>query len=278
MIERVARVVGTSRPRFWLYTAGPVFVGLAYAVDSPTALGSPVVLGLALYCLVPANVYLYGVNDIFDRDVDADNPKKSGRERRFLGDPVVVAAVLVSALLGLGVLVLLPDSARVWFGGFLVLATLYSVPPVRFKTRPGLDSVSNGLYILPGVAAYTAVSGVSPPLLVIVAGWVWAMGMHTFSAIPDIESDRGAGIETTATVLGRQGALEYCGVMWFVAAVLFGLVDVRAGLLLGVYPVVLGLVWVTDRSLQQVYWWFPWVNTGVGFVLTIAGLGGLVYA
>jgi hypothetical protein len=33
----------------------------------------------------------------------------------------------------------------------------YSAPPLRFKTTPFLDSLSNGLYILPGVVAYAAI-------------------------------------------------------------------------------------------------------------------------
>ncbi|TKX77983.1 lycopene elongase, partial [Halorubrum sp. SD626R] len=59
-----------SRPRFWLYLAGPVAVGVTYGIGDVSGLFTPVTVGLAAYFLVPANVHLYGVNDAFDADID----------------------------------------------------------------------------------------------------------------------------------------------------------------------------------------------------------------
>jgi 4-hydroxybenzoate polyprenyltransferase len=102
------------------------------------------------------------------------------------------------------------------------------------------------------------------------------MAMHTFSAIPDIGPDRRAGIRTTATVLGERRTLAYCGVCWLLAAGAFGLLDVRAGALLLLYPLLAAGVAETDISVSRAYWWFPAVNTLVGMVLTLGGLWGVV--
>ncbi|QLC35030.1 prenyltransferase (plasmid) [Halarchaeum sp. CBA1220] len=275
-MSRLRRLLVQSRPRFWLYLAGPALVGIAYGARSTTDLYAPASLALLAYFLLPANVYLYGANDVFDADVDAENPKKEGRERRYRGDPVLVAAVAVSALLGVALAVALPVTAP-WILAFLVLGWAYSAPP-RLKTKPPLDSLSNGLYVLPGVAAYAALTGETAPLPAIAGGWLWTMAMHTFSAIPDIEPDRRAGIDTTATVLGETRALAYCGACWFLAAVVFGLLDVRAGLLLGVYPLFALGLHASDVALERAYWWFPAVNAAVGAVLTVGGLWGVVRA
>ena len=64
-------VLRMSRPRFWPYLAGPVVVGVAYAAASTAELFAPVAVALFVYFLLPANVFLYGVNDVFDADVDA---------------------------------------------------------------------------------------------------------------------------------------------------------------------------------------------------------------
>jgi len=272
------RLVVRSRPRFWLYLAGPVLVGLAYGADTIAEVLSPIGLLLFLYFLVPANVFLYGINDIFDAEIDRRNPKKGNRETRYRGDRLTRIAVILSVALGIGLLIVVPPGVMPWLVGFLVLGAAYSAPPLRLKTRPPLDSVSNGLYILPGVAAYVAVAGVLPPILAIVGAWFWAMAMHTFSAIPDIRPDREAGIRTLATLLGRRGTLVYCGGTWLLATLAFGLLSPLAGGLMAIYPALVTVIWVADLPVDRAYWWFPGINALAGMVLTLGGLWGLVYA
>ncbi|WP_224268263.1 prenyltransferase [Haloprofundus salinisoli] len=274
---RLGHLLKLSRPRFWFYLAGPVVVGVAFAAESIPELFAPLALVLFGYFLVPGNVFLYGVNDAFDADIDAENPKKDDKEVRFGGDPVVVAVVAASGLLGLALLAVTPRIAWVWLAAHFFLAVEYSAPPLRFKTTPLLDSLSNGLYILPGVAANAAVAGEHPPLLAVLGGWLWTMGMHTFSAIPDIEHDREADIRTTATVLGETRTYAYCAGCWLAAALAFGLVDLRIGLLLLAYPVAVFAIYRSNVDVSRAYWWYPALNTGVGMALTVGALWRLVY-
>jgi 4-hydroxybenzoate polyprenyltransferase len=265
-----------SRPRFWFYLAGPVLVGVSYAAETPSELFAPAAVALFAYFLLPANVYLYGVNDVFDRDVDEANPKKEGREARYQGGRAVAAVVAACGLLLAPVAAPLSEQARPYLAGWFLLATEYSAPPLRFKTTPFLDSLSNGLYVLPGAAAYAAVAGAHPPLLAVAGGWLWAMGMHTFSAIPDIEPDREAGIDTTATFLGETGAFAYCAAVWLLSAVVFALVDYRLGLLLLAYPVLVFGIRRFSVDVDRAYWWYPAVNTLVGALFTLGGLWGVL--
>jgi 4-hydroxybenzoate polyprenyltransferase len=266
-----------SRPRFWLYLAGPVIVGVAYGATGVGDLFAPLAVALFSYFLLPANVFLYGVNDVFDADIDEENPKKDDREVRYQGDRLVPAAVVVSGLLGAAFVPFLPTVGVVAMAAFLLLSVEYSAPPLRFKTTPFLDSLSNGLYVLPGVIAYAGLTGQGPPLAAIAGGWLWAMGMHTFSAIPDIEPDREAGIETTATFLGEPRTYAYCAACWIAAAVVFGLVHPFFAAVLGVYPVFIAGILASDVSVERAYWWFPFLNTAAGMVLTLGGLWVVLY-
>lgn len=236
------------------------------------------IIALFAFFLLPANVFLYGVNDIFDADVDEANPKKSDREVRYSGQQFVPIAVLMSALVGLALVPLLPAGSLLWVAGFYFLGAQYSAPPARFKTTPVLDSVSNGLYMMPGAAAYVALSGTQPPTLAIVGAWLWTMGMHTFSAIPDIEPDRKAGIRTTATVLGESHTYAYCLGCWALSAASFGLLDTRLGALFSIYPALVLAVALTEIDVSKAYWWFPVINTVVGAFFTMGGLWLLVYS
>ncbi len=275
--EHASYVFVLSRPRFWFYLAGPVVVGVTYGASTVDELVTPVTLGLLAYFLLPANVFLYGINDIFDREIDVRNPKKERKEARYGGQWYVPVVVSLTALLALAFVPVLSAGALAWIGVFLVLGAAYSAPPARLKTTPVLDSLSNGLYIAPGVAAYVAVAGSQPPVLAIIGAWAWAMGMHTFSAIPDIVPDRNAGIQTTATVLGERRTYAYCGGCWLASALAFGTLEPRLGVLLGIYPVLAGAIATTPIAVDRAYWWFPAINTVVGALLTIGGLQVIVH-
>ena len=277
----VGYLLRLSRPRFWLYLAGPVVVAVAFAADSVAELFSPLALVLFAFFAVPANVYLYGINDIFDADVDEANPKKDEKEVRYDGSRLTLGGVAVTGLAGLAFVPYFAlqgqYAAAAVTVAYLFLATEYSAPPLRFKTVPFFDSISNGLYILPGVLAWTAIEGTLPPFGAIVGGWLWTMGMHTFSAIPDIEPDREAGIRTTATELGEFNTFLYCALAWLLAAAAFVTVHPFFTVVLLLYPLlVFGIVYA-DVDPDEAYWWYPLINTLTGMVITLAGLWVLVY-
>ncbi|MFB6210015.1 MAG: prenyltransferase [Halobacteriales archaeon] len=281
-MDRLRYLLALSRPRFWLYLAGPVIVGVTFGAREPAMLFSTPAVVLFLYFLVPGNVLLYGINDVFDADIDVTNPKKDegAREVRYQGDRTVLAAITLATLIGMavtGYVATITVAAVPWLIGFFALAIAYSTPPIRFKTTPLLDSLSNGLYILPGIAAYVTLVGQQPPLAGIIGGLFWTMGMHTFSAIPDIEPDRQAGIDTTATWLGERRTYAYCAVVWLASAAAFATLSTRLGVAMLVYPLFVLSVAGTDIAVDRAYWWFPALNTLMGMAITMGGLWRLVH-
>jgi len=98
------------------------------------------------------------------------------------------------------------------------------------------------------------------------------MGMHTFSAIPDIEPDRRAGVRTTATVLGEHRSVAYCAGCWLAAAAVFGLVHPFFAAVLGAYPLSVAGIVAADVDVDRAYWWFPAINSLAGMAITLAGL------
>lgn len=249
-------VLKLSRPRFWLYTTGPFLVGSLAAYK--WAIVDPFFwTGFFLFLLI-ANIFLYGINDIFDQDTDAHNVKKTQKEVKATKAHdffVIVSAVI----LGLASF-MLKGEILVAYVIFLLLSFFYSAPPFRFKKYPLVDSMSNVLYIMPGLIGYLYYGGtISWP--VIFAAWCWVAAMHLYSAIPDIVPDKKAGLFTTAVVFGKKRSLILCFILWSLATILSGF---WFGL---VYPFMIVLSFY--KPVDKLYWYFPIINAIIGTILTL---------
>jgi lycopene elongase/hydratase (dihydrobisanhydrobacterioruberin-forming) len=269
-------LVRTSRPRFWLYLAGPYLVGYAAGIERLQVGFDPLFAAWLAYFLFPANVLLYGVNDLFDGDTDRFNPKKLDKEnllaggeagllRRALAVVAVVTAVAVAASGS-------PRIALLW-AAFIALAVGYSAPPLRLKARPVLDSASNILYGIPGFIGFYQSSGRMPGAAAVAAVFCWTAAMHLFSAVPDIDSDRRAGLRTTAVALGYRGSLAACAALWLaaLAAGAWGSLAVGVAAAGIIYPAIpLWLALGPERRIGPVYWLFPYINAAAGFALFAA--------
>ncbi len=260
-----------SRVRFWLYLGGTYLVGYALGATTLEQFAQPSFLLHLFYFLLPANILLYGINDLFDQDTDRLNPKKGGREHRL---QVRETRRLRTLLLAVGafslLMVFVQESVleTFLFTAFLLLAVLYSAPPARLKAVPFLDFSSNILYGVPGILAFVQAGGSLPPGLAILAIFLWTSAMQLFSAVPDIASDARAGLRTTAVWLGRRASLVLCVALWFAFAVLVTQVLQvflpwsYGTFLYGILP----LVALHPRvDVVRVYWIFPYLNGLAGF-------------
>lgn len=256
-----------------MYLLGPFMIALA-----ATSLRPPLAVWLlGLYLTLPANLLIYGVNDLFDAETDRLNPKKRSYENllRPAERRTLITAILVLNLPFLALVPFLPH-AWPWLLLFVITGVGYSMPPLRAKGRPVLDAAFNILYVAPGIAAFATLSGGRPPLPVLAAALLWCMAMHAYSAVPDITADRAAHVRTVATLFGRERTLVLCGVAYASAAVLaypaLGALAVAGGL------VYVGMIALSLRSrepdeLFAIYRRFPLLNTAVGAaVFVVIGL------
>lgn len=261
-----------SRPRFWIYVFGPYLVGLAAGISSREDLLRLYVLFFAIFFLLPANLLIYGINDIFDWETDRLNPKKAEYETLVRPESHRRLAIWI-------VVLNLPFVAATYFfapqalpslAGFIFFSVFYSAPPIRAKAVPIIDSIFNVLYVFPGAFAYQMVTGEFPPLLVLAAGWLWTMAMHAYSAIPDIKADREAGVATVAKLLGRSGTLVFCLACYLASGLLsfpfLGYAAIAGG---GVYSAMIAISFFSKSSdgIFSIYQRFPIVNAIVGFAL-----------
>lgn len=266
MDRTIAYIIKSSRPRFWLYLAGPFLIGLGRHIE-------PLAIYGFFYFLIPANIYLYGVNDLADYDTDSHNDKKTKKEVRTTSKKsrtIITYAVIASTALSLPLFIFGNSTVQLTTLSFLILATLYSMPPARFKALPIIDFASNVLYIFPGLVAYGFVTNQLPSSTIIIAGALWTWAMHLYSAIPDIEPDKKAGIQTSAVFFGKDISLLICTVFWL-GGILLGSYIHTLILLLGIiYPIIPLVLYFKNarrRLIEKVYWYFPFMNGILGFSL-----------
>ncbi|MEP6944597.1 MAG: prenyltransferase [Acidobacteriota bacterium] len=266
-----------SRPRFWFYTLGPFLIGLVSAVADKRELLDWRVFVFILFFTLPANLLIYGINDIFDYETDKLNPKKAGYE--ILVQPkahrsLIFWICLLNVPFVLAVCFFSP-TALPSLAGFLFFSIFYSAPPVRAKVFPFLDSIFNVLYFFPAAFAYQMLTGSFPPVPVVFAAGLWTMAMHAYSAIPDIKADKEAGLHTIATQLGDSGTHLFCMTCFaisFAIGAMFIPPSSRFAPILGVAALLyLVLIFVSYRNNQEedlsIYRFFPYLNTASGFLL-----------
>ena len=213
-------LVVSSRPLSWVNTAFPF--GLTYYLfvgqfDALFVVGT-------LFFLIPYNVLMYGINDVFDYESDLRNPRKGGVEGALLGPELHRPMVLLSALLPLPFLVPLIRWGSLLSTGVLALALFfvvaYSAKNFRFKEIPFVDSVTSSLhFVMPAVFAMALVgaelTGLSLTLLA--SFFFWGMASHAFGAVQDVVADREAGVGSIATAIGAKGTVRFAVVLYLVA-------------------------------------------------------------
>ena len=233
------------------------------------------------YFFIPANIFIYGVNDYWDTDTDDINPKKGDKEEKLTEDKKRRLVIILLVVTFLSFVLFLSQSSeeKIIWGLFLFLSYFYSAKPLRFKAIPVLDFSSNMLYIAPGIFGYYLASGQWPNILLVIAGYLHISAMHIFSAIPDIVPDRKAGIQTTAVVLGERKALKVCLALWSGLAVVVCLLadfSILSFLSLAL-PAVPFLLLVKDLKIKKVYWYLPIINILLGGMLTLALLYKIIF-
>jgi 4-hydroxybenzoate polyprenyltransferase len=261
-----------SRFRFWIYTGGTYVVGYALGFTAFSDFFNPAYYLYLFYFFIPANIFIYGVNDYWDKETDDLNPKKDEKEYRIHQKDKKTLLNVIYLVTGFSlILMLFQDTPeKIIFSIFLLLSYFYSAKPLRFKEKPFLDFSSNYLYIMPGIFAYYLVSGSIPSLIILIGAYLHISAMHIFSAIPDIKYDKAAKITTTPVFIGEKASLVLCLIFWLgLSLIVVSLARYYPlSFLVFLYPL-FPLIPLIKKNIKiiDVYWYLPYVNTCLGGIL-----------
>lgn len=321
-----------SRPRFWHYVLGPMLIlfassGFFEEIQwSFSRWGTDwifywiVLLILLGYFMLPANLWIYGRNDIADGDTDKFNKKKGTYESKIDDSHsiksklkksiwiwnigyILMWSFLISFLMMIAdcfprsvnaymcdVLITRPWDFTLWLWWlyiiylwftllillpFFITSYLYSCKPLRAKALPFVDGIMNILYIITPLSiiawidrsySYT-IFYLHDVAIYGIAALFRCMAMHCYSAIPDIEADRQAWLNTTAVYLGKQKSLIYCTLLYILATALSFPILGWFSIVAGAIYLAMMLVSYTKKDIFSLYKLFPYINFAVGFSL-----------
>jgi len=282
-----AQVLWSSRPVSWINTAFPF--GAAYLLAGG-GIDVAWVVGV-LYFLIPYNLLMYGINDVFDYESDLRNPRKGGIEGAVLSNrwhrTTLWAAVgsNVPFLVFLALVGDLAAAAVLTVSVFAVVA--YSAPRLRFKERPGLDSLTSAThFVSPAVYGIALADGAvtSSVVLALAAFFAWGAASQAFGAVQDITADRAGGLGSIATVFGARRTVRLALVGYLLASVLLLPLGWPGWVCAALPLLYVANVWpyrnLTDAECERANaGWrrFLWLNMVAGFVVTqvmiLAALG-----
>lgn len=279
--SKIKKLLLISRPISWPNTAYPF--AAAYLVAGGS-LGPMFWVGV-LYFLIPYNLLMYGVNDVFDYESDIRNPRKGGiegaKEQKSLHPLILKTALwsnipfLIYFLLSGSVLSSLILLVLIFF------VVAYSLAGLRFKEIPLLDSITSSLHFVGPMIYGLSLTGLEPSHLPFIIGFfLWGCASHAFGAIQDIIPDRAGNLKSIATVLGARTTLYLVILLYTLASLIVtiqGPLAAVVGLTGLVYVInVLPFVRITDKtSAATNKGWrrFIWLNLFTGFIVTLVLIG-----
>lgn len=279
-METLKQLFWSSRPISWINTAYPF--GLAYWLATGDT-GVTLWLG-ALFFLIPYNLLMYGINDVFDYESDLRNPRKGGIEGSLL-DPkwhaITVKAAIWSCVPFVAYLTVVGTSSSTsWLYLTLFAVIAYSAKGLRFKEKPFLDSITSSLHFVGpmvfGLLLADVELGQPQILIAIFAFFLWGVASHAFGAVQDVLADRDGGIASIATVIGARATVRVALAAYVVAAtLLLGLSAPYSFSALAAIPYLFILIpfWnITDETCAKANsGWkkFIWLNFIAGAVVTL---------
>ena len=278
-MSTATQLLVSSRPVSWINTAYPfaaAYLLTTREVDAVLIVGT-------LFFLVPYNLAMYGINDVFDYESDLRNPRKGGAhgavlDRRLHATTLWAAALSCAPFVAYLVLVGSPASWAV-LATSLFFVVFYSAPPLRLKEVPFADSVTSSIHFFSPAVYGLVLAGATwtwQLVLILIAFALWGVASHAFGAVQDVVADREADISSIATARGARWTVRFALGCYAAAGVVMLFTAWPGPLAALLVLPYLATLWphrsITDETAEDATrGWrrFLWLNQFAGFGVTM---------
>lgn len=281
-MQSIRKLFWISRPISWLNTAYPFAIGYVLTIIATGAVVDPLLLIIGtIYFLIPYNLLMYGINDVYDYESDIANPRKGGvegmKESRAFHPTIIRAATYTNVPFLLCLFIVSSWEARAVLLLVVFSVIAYSMKGLRFKEIPILDSITSSFHFVGPLLFGVALAGFTPGAwLWIIAFFLWGIASHAFGAVQDILPDRKAHISSIATKLGARFTVIFSFTLYLAAAFIVlaqGIIYLPVALVGFMYCANIApyLTITNEASASSNKAWrrFIWLNFLAGMVATI---------
>lgn len=276
----IRQLFWASRPISWINTAYPFAFSYWIISDNITI---ELLVG-TFFFLIPYNLLMYGINDVFDYESDLRNPRKGSIEGALLPPKYHRGTLMASVVFVLPFVVYLLTLGD-WLAKVVLILTIfavvaYSAPKLRFKERPFLDSFTSAAHFVGPMVYALALLDVpiseGPAVPILLTFLLWGMASHAFGAVQDVLADREGNVASIATQIGARNTVRFAFAGYLLAVILvFTIPEVSPLAALAFVPyliVVAPFLSITDeRCAEANRGWrkFIWLNYIAGAVITL---------
>jgi len=277
MKNSLIKLFKVSRPISWVNTAfpfGATYLVLGGGFDALFFTGT-------LFFLIPYNLLMYGVNDVFDYESDIRNPRKNSiegaLEAKAFHPTIIWSSLVLTVPFAVALIALSPLHAAIILVAAIFFVVAYSMKWFRFKEIPFLDSSTSSIHFVGPMIYALALTGFQPQAWPFaIALFLWGIASHAFGAVQDVIPDREGKLKSVATIIGARNtvwlsALLYALAVFAVAsqggvALIVGLAGIAY--IANVAPY-LQITDKTSHTANRGWRRFIWLNYGVGAVVTM---------
>ena len=277
MLNKLIQLFKVSRPISWVNTAYPfaaTYLVLGGGVDAVFIIGS-------LFFLIPYNLLMYGINDVFDYESDIQNPRKNSiegaLEAKSFHPTIIWTSIALTVPFSVALIILSPVAAAAILVAVIFFVVAYSMKWFRFKEIPFLDSITSSIHFVGPMIFAIAVTGFQPQAWPFaLALFLWGIASHAFGAVQDVIPDRKGNLKSIATIIGARNTVYLSAILYALAIVA---INLQGGLALivgiagiayiaNIYPF-LRITDKTSGTANKGWRRFIWLNYGVGAIVTL---------
>lgn len=277
LANSLVKLFKVSRPISWVNTAFPfaaTYLVLGGGFDALFFIGT-------LFFLIPYNLLMYGINDVFDYESDIRNPRKKSIEgaveAKSFHPTILWSSALITIPFAIALLILSPPFAGIILAAVLFFVVAYSLKGLRFKEIPLLDSITSSLHFVGPMIFAIAVTGFQPQAWPFaVALFLWGLASHAFGAVQDVIPDRKGNLKSIATIIGAKSTVRFSYFLYIIAAAVTAAqggaatIVASAGLIyaFNLMPY-LSITDKTSATANKGWRRFIWLNYIVGTIVTL---------
>ena len=266
-----SKYIRLLRPIAWITFLFPLSAGFGLGVTSKSNPFHVIFAFIAFICWMS---FCFVINAIGDKEVDKFHDGRC-KDMNLAHQPLVTGEITEKEALHIGMIFLFSSLLFAWLISYFffllmlivdVFGYVYSMPPMRFKTKPIGDILCNALSVVAIFIAGLSMGGANMNPVMILATFIMASIFYIPTVVTDHEFDKKVGLKTSAVFFGPKKILRamylLTAVLVTIGIILFLISGIELkifALLIIIYTIVFTLVSNIKLKEERLYLHENWI-------------------